>query len=182
MWKQSHDGRQWKSVLLRFRNQPTKRGTRALARTPPRLAPRFGLHHHSLRRNASQIPILHKTTSVSPSNGFLTSIYPPQIYFNSANVKLFTTFALIVLAYTSMSFLSRLARTFSMSSSPAQPMSAPEGAQKATIAAGCFWGVEHMYRRTFANKGLLDARVGYIGGDTKNPSYRSVCSGRSGRE
>ena len=61
-------------------------------------------------------------------------------------------------------------------------MSAPEGAQTATIAAGCFWGVEHMYRRKFAKKGLLDARVGYIGGDTKNPSYRSVCSGRSGRE
>jgi hypothetical protein len=28
---------------------------------------------------------------------------------------------------------------------------------------------------------LYDARVGYIGGDSKNPSYRSVCSGRTGR-
>ncbi|KAF2662024.1 peptide methionine sulfoxide reductase msrB/msrA [Lophiostoma macrostomum CBS 122681] len=67
-----------------------------------------------------------------------------------------------------------------MSSSPAQPMSVPEGTKTATVAAGCFWGVEHVYRRTFGNKGLLDARVGYIGGDTKNPSYRSVCSGRTG--
>jgi peptide-methionine (S)-S-oxide reductase len=57
----------------------------------------------------------------------------------------------------------------------------PEGAAKATVAAGCFWGVEHMYRKAFTGKGLYDARVGYIGGDTKNPSYRSVCSGRTGR-
>lgn len=57
----------------------------------------------------------------------------------------------------------------------------PEGSQKATVAAGCFWGVEHMFRKAFDGKGLLDARVGYTGGDTKNPSYRSVCSGRTGR-
>lgn len=61
-------------------------------------------------------------------------------------------------------------------------MTLPEGAQKATIAAGCFWGVEHMYRHDFKDRGLLDARVGYIGGDTKDPSYRAVCSGRTGRK
>ncbi|GME46924.1 Peptide methionine sulfoxide reductase MsrA [Neofusicoccum parvum] len=52
--------------------------------------------------------------------------------------------------------------------------------QKATIAAGCFWGVEHTYRKSFSNKGLIDARVGYIGGDTKNPNYRQVCGGDTG--
>ncbi|KAF2010551.1 peptide methionine sulfoxide reductase msrB/msrA [Aaosphaeria arxii CBS 175.79] len=67
-----------------------------------------------------------------------------------------------------------------MSSSPAPPMTVPEGAEKCTIAAGCFWGVEHMYRKQFGNKGLYDARVGYIGGDSSNPSYRAVCSGRTG--
>lgn len=61
-------------------------------------------------------------------------------------------------------------------------MEIPEGSQKATVAAGCFWGVEHMYRKAFLGKGLLDARVGYIGGDSKHPSYHSVCSGRTGRE
>jgi peptide-methionine (S)-S-oxide reductase len=61
-------------------------------------------------------------------------------------------------------------------------MPIPEGAQKATLAAGCFWGIEHMYRKDFDGKGLLDARVGYIGGNTQNPSYQSVCSGRTGRE
>ncbi|CAG8187756.1 unnamed protein product [Penicillium olsonii] len=53
--------------------------------------------------------------------------------------------------------------------------------QIATIAAGCFWGVEHLYRKNFGNgKGLLDAKVGYCGGLTPDPSYRSVCSGTSG--
>lgn len=58
----------------------------------------------------------------------------------------------------------------------------PEGAEKATIAAGCFWGVEHLYRKHFGGKGLIDARVGYTGGDTSHPSYRQVCSESTGRE
>lgn len=38
-----------------------------------------------------------------------------------------------------------------------------------------------MFRRDFGNgKGLLDARVGYTGGENKAPSYRSVCSGTTG--
>lgn len=57
----------------------------------------------------------------------------------------------------------------------------PSGAHTATLAAGCFWGVEHMYRKEYKDKGLYDARVGYIGGDTENPGYRAVCSGRTGR-
>jgi len=67
-----------------------------------------------------------------------------------------------------------------MSSAPATPVTVPAGAEVATVAAGCFWGVEHIYRRTFNDKGLYDARVGYIGGDQKDPSYRAVCSGRTG--
>ncbi|KAF7934350.1 hypothetical protein BELL_0245g00110 [Botrytis elliptica] len=82
-------------------------------------------------------------------------------------------------------FLNRLIRPFTSSSSlsvtPAvSQVSVPETAQKCTIAAGCFWGVEHMYRKEFSGKGLYDARVGYIGGDTENPSYRAVCSGSTG--
>ena len=88
-----------------------------------------------------------------------------------------------------MSFLARLFRPFSqpiststMSTTTAAPAEIPEGAEKATVAAGCFWGVEHLYRKHFGgDKGLYDARVGYIGGDQANPSYKAVCSGGTGR-
>lgn len=49
--------------------------------------------------------------------------------------------------------------------------------QKAAFGAGCFWGVEETFRNT---KGVVDAAVGYEGGDFKNPTYRDVCSDKTG--
>lgn len=46
----------------------------------------------------------------------------------------------------------------------------------ATVAAGCFWGVEHIYRKHFLNKGLIDTAVGYSGGHAVNPTYKQVCT------
>lgn len=65
-------------------------------------------------------------------------------------------------------------------SSAASAAAIPDGAQRCTVAAGCFWGTEHLYRKHFNGKGLLDCKVGYIGGDLENPSYRAVCGGKTG--
>ena len=48
---------------------------------------------------------------------------------------------------------------------------------KATFAAGCFWGVEATFRQI---PGVISTRVGYTGGDFANPSYKDVCSDRTG--
>lgn len=49
--------------------------------------------------------------------------------------------------------------------------------QKATFGAGCFWGVEATFRQI---PGVVDAAVGYAGGDFPNPTYRDVCTDMTG--
>lgn len=95
-----------------------------------------------------------------------------------------------------MSFLLRFFRPFTHTPNMSSPIPTPETVEKATVAAGCFWGVEHIYRHHFSEKdakgrilkdddgrikALINTRVGYIGGDTSDPSYRAVCSGTTGR-
>ena len=53
----------------------------------------------------------------------------------------------------------------------------PEGFERAVFGMGCFWGAE---RKFWELDGVYTTAVGYAGGLTKNPTYREVCSGRTG--
>ena len=53
----------------------------------------------------------------------------------------------------------------------------PVGLEQAVFGMGCFWGAE---RKFWQQPGVYSTAVGYAGGDTKNPTYKDVCSGRTG--
>jgi len=49
--------------------------------------------------------------------------------------------------------------------------------EKATFAAGCFWGVEAAFRQV---EGVVSTQVGYTGGSLDKPTYKDVCSDTTG--
>ena len=53
----------------------------------------------------------------------------------------------------------------------------PEGLEQAVFGLGCFWGAERVF---WQRPGVWTTAVGYAGGGTRNPTYREVCTGRTG--
>lgn len=53
----------------------------------------------------------------------------------------------------------------------------PEGYPSAVLAGGCFWCTESEFR---ALDGVLFSRAGYAGGETQNPTYRDITTGKTG--
>lgn len=53
----------------------------------------------------------------------------------------------------------------------------PDGIRTALFGLGCFWGAERVFWKL---DGVWVTAVGYAGGDTQNPTYEEVCSGRTG--
>lgn len=53
----------------------------------------------------------------------------------------------------------------------------PEKYETAYFAMGCFWGAERLF---WSEKGVYVTAAGYSGGDSDNPTYQQVCSGKTG--
>lgn len=53
----------------------------------------------------------------------------------------------------------------------------PEDTEAAIFGMGCFWGAE---RKFWRQKGVYSTQVGYAGGFTPHPTYKEVCTGRTG--
>ncbi|MBK9332604.1 MAG: peptide-methionine (S)-S-oxide reductase MsrA [Ignavibacteria bacterium] len=95
--------------------------------------------------------------------------------------KISLAVALIFIAVAGYSFLSSSEKENTSNLNTVKQINYKKGAaenlEKATLAGGCFWCIETIFRDL---KGVESVISGYSGGSTKNPTYEEVCSGKSG--
>jgi peptide-methionine (S)-S-oxide reductase len=60
---------------------------------------------------------------------------------------------------------------------PAPKSDVPDGAEVATLGAGCFWCTEAVFQQL---RGVISVTSGYMGGQVRNPIYEQVCGGGTG--
>lgn len=70
-----------------------------------------------------------------------------------------------------------LAAVFLLPAFALQAESEPMKTEKATLGGGCFWCVEAVYERL---PGVLSVTSGYAGGQTENPTYEQIGTGKTG--
>lgn len=93
--------------------------------------------------------------------------------------KMIAAAALAIVAAGFLLWAARRGRQVpAMSTASTIGQASPSGrVETATFAAGCFWGVETMFRQV---EGVLRTAVGYTGGHADRPTYQQVCSDRTG--
>ena len=92
-------------------------------------------------------------------------------------MKHFHIFAVLVLVIGGAILWSGFTESYAMVKGSDLMSERPEEHPTATFAGGCFWCTESEYR---AINGVLFTRVGYMGGETDDPSYRDITTGRTG--
>ena len=91
-------------------------------------------------------------------------------------MRVFVALALIAAAIFGAQFVTGLSNA-AMENGADLMETKPEGYTSVVLGGGCFWCTESEYR---AIDGVLFTRVGYMGGELDNPTYRDITTGKSG--